>query len=85
MCRAAGSVHKGDCMSRPRGMTVIHGDRSAHVPSRTQILEYLTAMSGELSTLAERAGAETLMGLFDLARREAMHEQERYTPDVEVP
>jgi hypothetical protein len=48
------------------------------MPNRAQILEYVAAMAGELSTLADRAGAETLAGLLDLSRREACHEQERY-------
>jgi hypothetical protein len=65
-------------MSRHSGLTVLHGDRGTQSPNRTQILEYLAAMTGELSTLAERAGAETLAGLLDLARREAAQEQDRY-------
>ncbi len=66
-------------MGRHSSLTDSHGDRSLHTANRAQVLEYLAAMSGELSTLAERADAETLTALFDLARREANAEQERYT------
>jgi hypothetical protein len=65
-------------MSRHNGLTVVQGDRGTQSPNRTQILEYLAAMTGELSTLAERAGADTLAGLLDVARREAALEQDRY-------
>ncbi len=65
-------------MSRHSGLTVIHGDRGSQLPNRAQMLEYISAMAGELSTLAERAGAETLTGLLDLARREAVSEHERF-------
>jgi hypothetical protein len=69
-------------MSRHNGLIVIHGDSGAHMPNRAEMLDYLAAMAGELSTLAERSGAETLAGLLDLARREAVQEQQRYVGEA---
>ena len=69
---------KGDCMSRQRGLSLIYSDTTPHMPNRAEMLEYIGAMAGELSTLADRAGAETLSALLDLARREAEQEEARY-------
>ena len=55
------------------GATVhaFHAAGRPGVPQRADILEYIATMAGELSTLAARADAATLAGLFNLAQLEA--------------
>lgn len=63
---------------RAGSLSVVHSERAAAVANLAEVLDYLAAMSGEMSTLANRCGVEMLAGLLELAKREAELELARH-------